>query len=287
MAPDHPVFRQLAALGSPQLFLCRRPWDDKGERLRTAITVDEVRALKAFFQFSATDGGHRVAIVDAADEMNTAAANALLKILEEPPADATLLLVSHRPGSLLPTIRSRCRTLRLGALGADDLARALDAAGSPPAPGDAGALAALAGGAPGVAFELLAGDGLARYGEIVALLARTPLDRPKTIALAATAAGRDAAGRYALMLELVRLALGRLALAGAGAAVDPVSEAEAALHARLGATPGQGRLWAELLPDLVARTTHARAVNLDPAQVILDTFLQIDAAAAEARAHAA
>ena len=73
-------------LASPQLFLCRRPWDDKAERLRTAITVDEVRALKGFFQLSAADGGRRVAIVDAADELNGAAANALLKILEEPPA---------------------------------------------------------------------------------------------------------------------------------------------------------------------------------------------------------
>ena len=86
MAPAHPAFRHLAALASPQLFLARRPWDDKAERLRTQITVDEVRALKGFFQRSAADGGHRVAIVDAADELNGAAANALLKILEEPPA---------------------------------------------------------------------------------------------------------------------------------------------------------------------------------------------------------
>ena len=200
---------------APQLFLCRRPWDDKGERLRTAITVDEVRALKAFFQLSAAEGGRRVAIVDAADELNTAAANALLKILEEPPAGAVLLLVSHRPAALLPTLRSRCRELRCRPLGPEPLARALAAAGAAPDPADAAALAALAGGSVGAAFELVAGDGLARYAEIVELLATAPLDRRRAIALAEAAAGRDAAPRYALTLDLVRLALTRLALAGA------------------------------------------------------------------------
>ena len=129
MAPDHPVFRQLAALGSPQLFLCRRPWDDKAERLRTAITVDEVRAMTGFFHLSATDGGRRVAIIDAADELNGAAANALLKLLEEPPARAVLLLVCHRPAALLPTLRSRSRVLRCAPLAPAPLAAALAAAG--------------------------------------------------------------------------------------------------------------------------------------------------------------
>jgi DNA polymerase-3 subunit delta' len=287
MATDDPVFRQVAALASPQIFLARRPWDDKGERLRMAITVDEVRALKAFFQRSAADGGHRVAIVDAADEMNGAAANALLKILEEPPRAATLLLVSHQPGVLLPTIRSRCRVLRLAPLAAGDLARALADAGHAPDPATAPALAALAGGSAGTALALMAGDGLVRYDEIAGLLATAPVDRRRAIALAESATGRDGAVRYALLLDLVRLALSRLALSGAGVPVVPVSDAEARLHARLGASPAQGRLWATLVPEIAARTAHARAVNLDPAQVILDTFLQIDAAAAEARAHAA
>ncbi len=288
MDPGHPVFRQLAGLASPQLFLCRRPRDDKTERLRTAITVDEVRALKSFFQLSAADGGRRVAIVDAADELNGAAANALLKILEEPPARAVLLLVCHRPAALLPTLRSRCRELRLRPLGPEPLAAALAAAGAAPGPTDAAPLAALAGGSVAAAHGLVAGDGLALYAEILELLATAPgLDRRRAIALAEAAAGRDAALRYALTLDLVHLALGRLARAAAGGDVAPVSPAEAALLDRLGATPAQGRLWANLLPELTGRAVHARAVNLDPAQVILDTLLQIDAAAAEARAHAA
>ena len=78
--------------------------------------VDDIRKLNRFFGLSATDGGRRVVIVDAADDMNVSAANALLKMLEEPPARTTMLLISHQPSRLLPTIRSRCRTLRLSPL---------------------------------------------------------------------------------------------------------------------------------------------------------------------------
>jgi len=282
MPESHPVFRQLAALASPQLTLCRRPWDDKTDRLRTVITVDEIRALTGFFQLSAADGGARVAIIDAADEMNAAAANALLKILEEPPARATLLLVVHRPAALLPTIRSRCRELPLAPLAPEPLALALAAAGAPADPAGAPLLAALAAGSVGAAFRLAAADGPARYGEIVDLLARTPIDRRRAIALAEAAGGRQSA-RYELTLDLILAALGRLAATGAGAPVAALTPAETAMAARLAATPAGPRLWAELVPRLVERTTHARAVNLDPAQVILDTLLLIDATAAEAR----
>lgn len=283
---DHPAFRQLAALGSPQLFLGRRPWDEKAERLKTAITVDEIRALGAFFHLSAADGGQRVAIIDAADEMTPQAANALLKVLEEPPARSTLLLVTHRPAALLPTIRSRTRTLRLAPLDADPLARALAAAGSPADPRTAPLLAALAGGSVGAAFRLAADEGPARYAEIVEILARSPLDRRRAIALAEAAGGRQSA-RYELTLELVAAAVARLARAGAGAPVPASTDAEREMAARLAPGPAATHVWADLAARLADRTGHARAVNLDPAQVILDTLLEIDAAAARARARAA
>ena len=178
---DHPALRRMEALAEPSLFLLRRAWDDKARppRLKTVITVDEVRRLKGFFALSAADGGRRVVIVDAADEMNANAANALLKLLEEPPAGAVLLLVSHQPSRLLPTIRSRCRELRLETLGAEDMAAALAAAGH--APGEeAEALAELAGGSVGEAVRLANLDGLAAYRSLVALFAGAPgIDRPR------------------------------------------------------------------------------------------------------------
>lgn len=285
MDPADPVFRRAAALAAPQIFLARRPWDDKARRLRTAITIDEIRALRGFFQLSATEAGWRVAIVDAADELTPQAANALLKTLEEPPPRALILLVCHQPARLLPTIRSRCRELRCGPLGNEDLARALAATGAGEA--DA-ALAALAGGSVGEALRLAAVEGPGLHAELAAFLAGAPpLDRRRAVAIAEACAGRGAEARYDATIRLVGLTLSRLALAAAGASVTPASDAEARALARLGAHPAQARLWAELAPRLAARAEHARAVHLDPAQVILDMLLQIDAAAAEARALAA
>src|SRR5699024_8214744 len=104
----HPVARSTAALPEPRLSLLRRAWDAEARRLKAVITVDEVRRMRWFFARSAPDGARRVVSIDAVDEMKLSAANALLKVLEEPPAAVTLLLVIHSPGGLLPTIRSRC-----------------------------------------------------------------------------------------------------------------------------------------------------------------------------------
>jgi DNA polymerase-3 subunit delta' len=286
LPPEHPVFRQTAALSSPALWLCRRGWDDKAARLRTAISVDDVRALKGFFQLSAAGGGWRVAIVDAADEMTPSAANALLKILEEPPPRAMILLVCHQPTLLLPTIRSRCRDLRCAPLGTDDLSAALVAAGADAA--TVGPLASLAGGSPGRALDLLAGDGLGLYAEILAMLSSAPpIDRSRASALAEACSGRRAEARYASTLDLIEFALSRLALAGASQRLDPVDDTEGALARRLSASARQAAVWAALIPDLHDRAARARAVNLDPVQVILDICLRIDAAATDALARAA
>lgn len=281
MNPEAPVFRALAQLASPRIFLARRGWDEKGRRLKAAIGVEDVRELKGFFQLSATDGGWRVAIVDAADEMTPAAANALLKILEEPPPRAALLLVAHQPARLLPTIRSRCRTLALRPLDDADLTRAAEAAGLEAALDPQ--VVALASGSVGAALDLAEGGGAELYETLTRLLSEAPgLSRPQAIALAERCSGRD--GQDQLLLRLTRLALMRLALAGAGAGRPLAGAGEAALTARLGQTPAQARIWAEAAPALVGRAEAARAVNLDPAQVILDMLFAIDAAAARALA---
>ncbi|MGB9368216.1 MAG: DNA polymerase III subunit delta', partial [Xanthobacteraceae bacterium] len=121
LPPDHPVVRRVAAQGHPDLLALERVADDKG-KVPMFIPVDMVRRTIGFFGSTAGEGGWRVCIVDSADEMNAAGANALLKILEEPPSRCLLLVVSHAPGRLLPTIRSRCRHLALRALSAEDVA---------------------------------------------------------------------------------------------------------------------------------------------------------------------
>lgn len=284
LAKDHPVARRVAALSEPRLYLCRRPWNEKTERLSQAITVEEVRRLKSFFNLSAADGGWRVAIVDSADEMNTAAANALLKILEEPPEKTVILLVSHRPMALLPTIRSRCRTLNCAALGPEDMAAALSGAGQADI-GDQAALAALADGSVGEAVRLLSGGGLDLYRDMLAIAAATPrMPRPDIIRLADSCAGRAAEARFDLAVRLTRTLLHRLALTGARGAPDlAAGPGEAEVLRRLSPGAAAARHWAALAETLTARIAHGRAVNLDPASLILDMWLKIDQAAGAVR----
>lgn len=276
VAPDNPVARLIAAGAHPRLALIRRPWDEKTKKLRAEITVDAVRALKQFFQMSAADAGHRVVIVDAADELNRNAANAILKELEEPPANCTLLLIAHQPARLIPTIRSRCRVLRCAPLGSDDLARALAQAGHPAAAADS--LGALAQGSAGDAISLMAQDGLALYAQLIALLDGIPrLDRAAAVQLAESCAVRGAEARFALVLDLIDRALARIARAGlTGAPAIPAAPGEGALLGRLAPDAAAARAWADLQQNLTERARHGRAVNLDPASLILDILFKIE-----------
>ena len=276
---DTPIARRIAALAEPRLFLCRRPWDEKNKKLRQNITVDETRKLKGFFNLSAADGGYRVTIVDAVDEMNTSAANALLKILEEPPEKTVLLLVSHQPARLLPTIRSRCRTLPCAPLNGSDMARALQNAGIDADPSDAQALAILSGGSVGEAIRLMHGDGLRLYGQLVSLAATAPqLDRSAALQLADSCVGTAAEPRYTATLRLISLLLARLARYGAQrpAVIEEAAQGEARMLSTLAPNAHAARRWADLAADLSARSAHARAVNLDPSSVILDMMLKVN-----------
>jgi DNA polymerase-3 subunit delta' len=107
--PANPAFRQIAQAAHPSVLHLTRPFDEKTKKFKTVLAVDEVRRVSRFLSMTAHDGGWRVVVVDPADDLNTAAANALLKNLEEPPPRALFVLVTHQPGRLLPTIRSRCQ----------------------------------------------------------------------------------------------------------------------------------------------------------------------------------
>lgn len=280
--PDSPVARRVHALSEPRLFLLRRPWDEKAARMRQEITVEEVRRMKSFFTLSSADGGRRVAIIDSVDEMNTSAANALLKLLEEPPEGVTLILISHQPFRLLPTIRSRCRELRLTPLAPAPLAEALEQAGGAIEPEAAQALAELAGGSVGEAFRLTNNEGLSTYQDLVRLLSTLPrLDRPRALTLAESGAGKGAEQRFELILTLIDLFLARTARAGVTRIAPPEAAAgETDLIARLAPSVPSGRQWAELAQTLGLRARRGKAVNLDPAALLMDILLKVDETAA-------
>jgi DNA polymerase-3 subunit delta' len=125
LAADHPVSRQVAAQSHPDLLVLRRLANPDSGKLYSEIRVGDVRKIVGFFGSTPALGGYRVCVVDSAEEMNREGANALLKLLEEPPAKSLFLIVSHVPGRIIPTIRSRCRQLRLKPLPVPDVARAV------------------------------------------------------------------------------------------------------------------------------------------------------------------
>ena len=276
--PANPVARRLLQLAEPRHFLLRRGPNDKETALSQVISVDEVRKMKSFFALTAADGGRRTAIIDAVDEMNPAAANALLKLLEEPPPNVTLFLIAHQPARLLPTIRSRCRELRLAPLGPQDLADALTQAGGDIAPEDRTALAELSGGSVGEAFRLTNLDGLKLYAALTRLFSTLPrLDRPQALALADRAAARGAAEAFDLIVTLVDLFLARLARFGATGQIPPeAAPHEAQLLHRLAPHSPAARAWAGLAADLSSRARRGKAVNLDPAALLMDMLLKVD-----------
>ncbi|MFN7222743.1 MAG: DNA polymerase III subunit delta' [Paracoccaceae bacterium] len=283
IAPDSPVARRMLQLSEPRLFLLRRGANDKETALSAEIRVDEVRKMKSFFALSAADGGRRVAIIDSADELNTGAANALLKLLEEPPSDVTFLVISHQPHRLLPTIRSRCRALRLTALPPAPLAQALEQAGGAVDPADVVALGELAGGSVGEAFRLTNLDGLKTYAALIRLFGSLPrLDRPQALALAELGAGKGSEDRFDLIVTLLDLFLARLSRAGTLRQLPPeAAKGEGDLFARLAPSEAAARIWADLAQTLSLRARRGKAVNLDPAALLMDSLLKIDDTAAQ------
>src|SRR5690606_35641741 len=152
--PASQAFRLIAQGAHPSLLHLTRPFMEKERKFRTVITVEEIRRLSRFLSMTSFDGGYRVVIVDPAEDMNTSAANALLKSLEEPPPRTIFILITHSPGRLLPTIRSRCQTMRLQPLDNDLLADLLARLGTdlPDDPAARNAFFAQAGGSARNAF---------------------------------------------------------------------------------------------------------------------------------------
>ena len=200
---DNPAVRRVAAQGHSDLLALERVEDDKG-KMSTVIPVDMVRKTIGFFGSTAGEGGWRVCIVDSADELNAAGANALLKILEEPPAKCLLVVVSHAPGRLLPTIRSRCRRLALRPLSPEDVARSLaDALRRDAGESDIKAAATASDGSVARALDLLGGTALKVREQVNILLGALPTVNPRDLHALGDALGRDESA-FAAFVDAVR-----------------------------------------------------------------------------------
>lgn len=263
--PVHPAAHRVAAGAHGNLLHLQREWNERDKRYRTELSVDAIRRITPFLGTTAGEGGWRVVIVDPADDMNRNAANAILKSLEEPPKKTLFLLAAERRGSLLPTILSRCRTLHLEPLSAEDTEKVVRAVAPGAAEGaDAKLAAALAGGSPRRLIELVRANGVELYRLMRAAIERN--DRPSQFKLA-TLAG-DARG----LEQFLELFEGYLSRRIRGRAEPEQAEAAPAVPLVT---------WAALWEKATLSGREVEEYNLDRRQFALD-LLETSAAALRA-----
>ncbi len=276
--PHHPTFRRIASGGHADLKIIERPFiTDEGKETRD-LNVDAARRIAPFLRRTPAEGGWRVAVVNDGQALNRSSSNAILKILEEPPARSVIILVTDNPGRLLPTIRSRCRRLQLGALAETQVAAFLERMAPDLADTDRVALARLADGSIGRAVALVEEGGLDVYRRLVGLLEPLPrIDMMAVHALGDQIAPAAADQAYRTVTGLLQWWLGRLVRALArGTMPLEVIPGEAALYGRLAAARGLDHWMAvwEKTRDLFAAADSA---NLDRKVTILTAFMALAA----------
>ena len=249
---EHMVSRLMAAGSHPDLLVLQRTFDSK--KIKGETSVEDARGVTGFLSRTSGFGGWRVVLVDTADDLNTESANALLKLIEEPPAQAQFILVSHRPGALLRTIRSRCVVVPLAPLCEADTLSVMR--NLPPAAGvDEAALlmaVSLSGGSPGKALELLASKGAKTFAAFSEKPVLTPA---RCIELSASFAGRDSAEDFRIFTDLL---------------VEWLTA-----QARAAALAGGGEALARAHDDIVTSLRQTDALNLDRRQAVLDALLAL------------
>ena len=281
VAPEHPVFKRIASGGHADLITVARRVNEKTGRLRTEIMVEDVRTVANLLAHTPAEDGWRVVVIDAAEDMSRSSANAILKALEEPPAQAVFLLVSHAPGQVLPTIRSRCRRLTLQPLGQDTVIALLRRYRPALSGSEAEGLARLCEGSIGLALSFAERDGLALYSAMLDLMQRLPvLDVVALDWLGDQVGGSGSDEKFAMVREFFSRLMTRLirtaALQNDDRAEASISDEQRLLGA-LAPAAGLDR-WLEVWEksnDLLARAENA---NLDRKQVVLDLFLTLQGA---------
>ena len=294
LSPDHSVFRRIAVGSHPDLKIVERRniQRKKGEapdRKQGEIVVSDIRAVGDFLALTSGEGGWRVVIVDSADEMNRHAANALLKLLEEPPSRVLLILLAHAPGKLPATVRSRCRVLPLARLDAERMRELLRDYRPDIDSTEADLLAMLGDGSIGRALALADAGGGALYRDMIEQLRLPELDVGALHAFADRLARPGAEESFATATELLTWWLARLvglAARGADLTAAAMVPGEAELMHRLvgssrhGLAPQRLDQWVAVWDKITRLMAQAERVNLDRKQVVLSAFLAIEEEAA-------
>ena len=278
ISPNDPVFKRIANGGHADFMYVERTINEKTGKLRSEIVVDDVRPIGSFFHFTAGEGGWRIVVIDCADEMNIHAANAVLKVLEEPPPKALLLLVCHNPGQLLGTIRSRCRMLALQPL-KKEIVSLLVRKWFPELEDDlVDPLIALANGSPGRAYNLGNGIGLEVYQDMMALLGTLPsLDVEALHSFSEKLIKNKEDDLFRMIFELLLWWISRVIVSIGidDSKFENLTKFEKNLMNQIGNSVGLDR-WFRLWEKVNFLLKKSDQTNLDRKQVVLNVFLAIE-----------
>ncbi|MCB1530243.1 MAG: DNA polymerase III subunit delta' [Rhodospirillales bacterium] len=274
---DHPVFHKVASGGHPDLLTIGRPMDEKKGVQKSSVDVETARKVTPFLRMTPSEqGGWRIVIVDDADTMNRNAQNALLKILEEPPPRVLLILIAHRAGAMIPTIRSRCRTFSFPALPRGivlDLLRRYEPAAEPK---ELEMIATIAEGSIGAAIRILEEGGRESVQSVMDLLSAWPEWDWKAIHQTAEMLGRHGQDKAFLgfrdILLWVAQSLTMAKARGIGTLEAPLSEAfvpRLLAHYSL-------EQWSQICERLEEHFACVQSANLDRRQGVIGAFAMFE-----------
>ncbi len=278
LRPEHKDFKLIAAGAHPDLQVVAPPLDEKTGLIKDEIPVAAIRDAVSFFRLTSGREGWRIVIIRNADQMNRNAANALLKMLEEPPRRALLLMTATARGRLLPTIRSRCRPLALQPMPPETMTLLLEGYQDELSPAELRQLHRLSAGSPGQALQLLRLGGLQLYRDFLNLMQSSEKEQLTALLRFAGAGGKQEGERQDLIARFSAGWLQRLAHLAATGEVQEITEGEAQLQRRQVARRPAGH-WLDLLSQTEEQWRQARAANLDKRLVIINNLQQVLAAA--------
>jgi DNA polymerase-3 subunit delta' len=266
---------RIAANSHADLLVIEPAYDEKKEELAREISVEQAREISKFLSLTPGEGQWRVVIIDSADALNINAANAILKILEEPPSQSVILLVSHNQGKLLPTIRSRCHQLKLKPLRGEAFDRVMRHIAPDIDENELAVLAPLSGNAPGVAIEMHEQEATEIYNQILDLLLPLPgIDTGKLHAFADRIATKQVHANWQLLMRLMLSLIERISRQAAGMAYEPVSDVEETVIRKAVALQ-PSVVWAMKWQQCADQFSLAESRHLDYKHVIITFFHSI------------
>jgi len=275
MSSEHPVFHRVAVNGHPDLSIVNLKLSEDGKRMPTVITVEKIREIGHSLSLTPAEGGWRVVIIDGAENLNTNAANALLKMLEEPPQKVIFLLVCHIPSRLIPTIKSRCSHIKLLPLPADVLDSLLQSYVPELTYDDRKMLIRLSDGSVGRALELCTNEGLSIQNELITIFDSFPaIDIESAHKFADVIARRENEKHWQTTKELITRNIADLiksAISKSGLGSLGYGEVELASLSRL-QNLGNPKQWTKVWEDTFELLTTADNLNLDRKAVVLSIF---------------